>query len=126
MSQRGRGQTHLQTADPGVSLAVVVGRGERGQVVGGDAARVPVGPVDAVGFHEHVHGVDADVGVALEGKLVAPDGHPRVQTADLVVVADVEHLSRSCEWEEGSDLRNILSPSLSALFYFIYIFYIIW
>ena len=78
------------------SVAVVVGRGGAGgQVVGGDAARVPVGPVDFVGFDVHVHGVDAHVGVSLEDLLVPPAGHPGVQAADLVIVRDVQHLTLS-------------------------------
>lgn len=80
-------------------MAVAVGRGggRGGQVVGGDASRVPVGPVDAVGLDVQVHGVDAHVGVPLEDLLVAPVGHGRVQAADLVVVCDVQDLSWSCE-----------------------------
>lgn len=67
-------------------------RGSGGQLEGGDAAGVPVGPEDAVGLDVQVHGVDAHVGVALESLLVHPVGHARVQTADLVIISDVEHL----------------------------------
>lgn len=53
---------------------------------------MPIGPEDAVGLDVHVHGLDAHVGVALERLLVHPVGHARVQTADLVVVGNVEDL----------------------------------
>ena len=76
------------------------GGGASGQLVVGDAPRVPVGPEDAVGLDVQVHGVDAHVGVALERLLVAPVGHAGVQAADLVVVGDVQHLSAAVEaWE---------------------------
>lgn len=52
---------------------------------------MPVGPEDAIGLDVQIHGVDAHVGVALEGLLVKPVGHSG-ETADLVVVRDVEHL----------------------------------
>lgn len=42
-----------------------------------------------------VHGINAHVGIALEDLLIAPVWHGRVQAADLAVVSDVEHLSRS-------------------------------
>lgn len=67
-------------------------RGSGGQLEGGDAAGVPVGPEDAVGLDMQVHSVDAHVGVTLEGLLVHPVGHARVQTADLVIISDVQHL----------------------------------
>lgn len=90
---------YLQVRDPAVALpagAVGVGGGRQSglsrEFVGGDAARVPVGPKDAVGLHVQVHRIDAHAGVALEGLLVAPVGHSGVQTADLVVIGDVENL----------------------------------
>lgn len=76
-------------------LVVVVGGGGgwSGKFVGGDASRVPVCPEDTVGFDVEVHGVDANAGVALEGLLVAPVGHPRVQATDFIVVSNVEDLT---------------------------------
>lgn len=53
---------------------------------------MPVGPKDAVGLDVHVHRVDSNAGVALEGLLVAPVGHAGVQAADLVIVGYVENL----------------------------------
>lgn len=93
--------SYLQVGDPALALppaAVGIGGGGGGggrarELVGGDAARVPVGPEDAVGLDVQVHGVDTHAGVALEGLLVAPVGHPGVQAADLVVVSDVEDLA---------------------------------
>lgn len=52
---------------------------------------MPVGPVNAIGLDVQIHGVDAYVGVALEGLLVKPVGHSS-KTADFIVVCDVEHL----------------------------------
>lgn len=99
-------QRHLQVGDPaGALTAVALGVGGRRrrprELVGGDAAGVPVGPEDAVGLDVQVHGVDADAGVALEGLLVAPAGHPGVQAADLVVVGDVKNLPAAVQvWKE--------------------------
>lgn len=53
---------------------------------------MPVGPEDAVGLDVQVHGIDAHIGIALEGLLIHPVGHSRVQTADLIIIGDVEHL----------------------------------
>lgn len=90
---------YLQVGDPGVTLTsvsvAVGGRRRRRQIIGRDAARVPVCPVNAVCLDVQVHGVDAHVGVTLEVLLIAPVRHGRVQAADLVVVSYVEDLSRS-------------------------------
>lgn len=73
-----------------------VGRGRRQgwplEFIGGNAAGVPVGPKDAVGLDMHVHRINSNAGVALEGLLVPPVGHARVQAADLVIVSYVEDL----------------------------------
>lgn len=58
---------------------------------------MPVGPEDAVGLDVQVHGVDAHVGVTLEGLLVHPVRHAWVQTADLIIIGDVEHLPVSIQ-----------------------------
>ena len=63
---------------------------------------MPVGPEDLVGLDVQVHGVDADVGVALERLLVQPVGPAGVQAADLVVICDVEHLPVAVEIWNGS------------------------
>lgn len=52
---------------------------------------MPVGPENAIGLDVQIHGVDAYVGVALEGLLVK-QVRPSSETADLIVVCDVEHL----------------------------------
>lgn len=62
---------------------------------------MPVGPKDAVGLDVHVHRVDSNAGVALEGLLVAPVGHAGVQAADLVIVGYVENLPAAVNvWTE--------------------------
>lgn len=91
--------THLHICHPRVGLstvAIVVGR-ERGgrQIVGGNAPRVPVGPVDAICLDVDVHGVDAHVSIALEDLLVAPVRYGRVQAADFIVIGDIQKLSLS-------------------------------
>lgn len=53
---------------------------------------MPVGPEDAVGLHMHVHRVDSNAGVTLEGLLIAPVWHAGVQAADLIIVGYVEDL----------------------------------
>lgn len=53
---------------------------------------MPVGPEDAVGFDVQVHRINANAGIALEGLLIAPVGHARVQAADFIVVGYVENL----------------------------------
>lgn len=89
---------YLHVCDPRVTLASVAvaigGGGGRRQIIGRNAPRVPVCPVNAVCLHMQVHGINAHVGIALEDLLVAPVRHGRVQAADLTVVGNVEHLSR--------------------------------
>lgn len=53
---------------------------------------MPVGPKDAVGLHVHVHRIDSNAGVTLEGLLIAPVWHAGVQAADLIIVGYVEDL----------------------------------
>lgn len=48
-----------------------------------------------------VHGVDAHIGVALEGQLVAPVWHGGVQAADLIVVPKIEHMTLSWKGTKG-------------------------
>lgn len=90
---------YLHVCDPGLTLpavTVTVWRGGGGrQIIGRDASCVPVCPVYAVRLEVQVHGIDAHVGIALEDLLIAPVWHGGVQAADLTVVGDVEHLSRS-------------------------------
>lgn len=86
--------TYLHVCDPGVGLSsipIVVGR-ERGggQIVGGNAPRVPVRPINAVCLDVDVHGVDAHVSIALENLLVTPVRYGRVQAADFIVVGDIQ------------------------------------
>lgn len=92
-------QTYLQVGDPGLGLASVTvairGGGGRGQIIGGNAPRVPVCPVNAVRLDVQVHGVNAHIGVALEDLLITPVWHGRVQAADLIVVSNIQHLSLS-------------------------------
>lgn len=54
---------------------------------------MPVGPEDAVGLNMQVHCINAHTGIPLEGLLVAPVRHGRVQAADFIIVSDVENLS---------------------------------
>lgn len=65
---------HIKVGDAPVNLSpVTIGSGGRrsgGQAAVGDGARVPVGPVDAARLDVHIHGVDADALIALEGLLV--------------------------------------------------------
>lgn len=61
---------------------------------------MPVGPVNAIGLDVQVHGIDADVGVTLVCLLIH---HPRIQTADLIVIGNVEHLFinvQTCRWTQ--------------------------
>lgn len=77
-------QTHqniyLQVGDPGVTLASISvtiggrGGGGGGQIIGRDAPRVPVRPVNAVCLDMQVHGVDAHVGITQEDLLIVPVG----------------------------------------------------
>lgn len=97
-STRAHAYLHVRHSGVGLStVAIVVGRERgRGQIVGRNTPRVPVGPVDAICLDVDVHGVDAHVSVTLENLLVTPVGHGRVQAADFVVVSDVQKLSLSC------------------------------
>lgn len=79
---------------PSVTVAIG-GGGGRGQIIGRNAACVPVCPVNAVRLDMQVHGIDTHVGITLEDLLIAPVWHGGVQAADLIVVSDVEHLSWS-------------------------------
>lgn len=72
-------------------------RRRRLQLIGGNAASVPVGPKDAVALDVQVHRIDTHAGVALEGLLVAPVGHAGVQAADFVVISDVENLATAVQ-----------------------------
>lgn len=54
---------------------------------------MPVGPEDAVALDVQVHCINTHAGIALEGLLIAPVGHARVQAADFVVVSYVQNLS---------------------------------
>lgn len=62
---------------------------------------MPVGPVKAISLHMQVHGVDAHIGVALEGQLVAPVWHRGIQAADLIVVPEIKHMSLSWKGTKG-------------------------
>lgn len=91
--------TYLHVCHPRVGLstvAIAVGR-ERGgrQIVGRNAPRVPVGPVDAICLDVDVHGVDAHVSIALENLLITPVWYGRVQAADFIVIGDIQKLSLS-------------------------------
>lgn len=71
------------------------------KLIGGDAAGVPVGPEDAVSLDVNVHRIDPHAGIALEGMLVAPVGHARVQAADFIVIGYVENLPAAVHaWAE--------------------------
>lgn len=91
--------TYLHVCDPRVTLTLVTvaigGGGGRRQIIGRNAPCVPVCPVNAVRLDMQVHGVNAHVGITLEDLLIAPVWHGRVQTADLTIVSNVEHLSWS-------------------------------
>lgn len=91
-----RESTYFQVRDMWLSLssvAIAVGeRGGGGQLVGGDASRVPVSPVNLVRLDVKVHGVDAHICIALEDLLVAPVWHRRVQAPYFIVVRDIENL----------------------------------
>lgn len=107
---------YLQVGDPALALPPVPVRVGRGggrpqQLVGGDAAGVPVGPKDTVALDVQVHGVDAHAGVSLEGLLVAPVGHARVQAADLVVVGDVKDLPAAVQvCQRAKTMQHAVGP----------------
>lgn len=62
---------------------------------------MPVGPEDAVGLDVQIHRINAHAGIALEGLLIAPVGHARVQAADFIVIGYVENLSTAVHaWKE--------------------------
>lgn len=70
---------------------------------------MPVGPKDSVGLNVQVHGVDAHAGVSLEGLLIAPVGHARVQAADLVVVGNIKDLPTAvqvCQGKKNTTCRQ--------------------
>lgn len=79
---------------------------------------MPVGPEDAVGLDVQVHGVDAHIGVTLEGLFVHPVGHAWVQTADFVVVGDVEHLPVAVQtWQRDTEAENVTGGQMRFFFW---------
>lgn len=113
-------QHYLQVGDP----ALTRGGGRCGRswkFIGGDAARVPVGPEDAVGFDMQVHRIDTHTGIALEGLLIMPVGHAGVQAADFIVVGDVENLStavHACKRKENKITRMAVETKVNNYGYF--------
>lgn len=67
---------------------------------------MPVGPKDAVGLDVQVHRINAHAGVTLEGLLIAPVGHARVQAADFVVIGYVENLSTAVQVWNGKEAKS--------------------
>lgn len=68
---------------------------------------MPVGPEDAVGLDVQVHRIDTHTGVALEGLLIAPVRHARVQAADFIVISYVENLTTAVHvWKENKQIHD--------------------
>lgn len=105
-------QHYLQVGDPALTLpSITVRVGVRGgwwwcgqswKLIGRDAACMPVGPEDAVGFYVQVHRINTHTGITLKDLLIAPVGHTRIQAADFIVVSYVENLSTAIHaWKEN-------------------------
>lgn len=63
---------------------------------------MPVGPEDAVRLHVQVHRINTYTRITLEGLLVAPVRHARVQAADFIVIGYVQNLSTAVHaWKEN-------------------------
>lgn len=83
---------HSVVALPAVAVGIWRDRSGVRALEHGDPARVPVCPVDGLAFDVQVHGVDANIGVTLEGLLKNPVSVFEVQAADFVVVGYVQDL----------------------------------